>query len=426
MSRSQKVKRPPIRIASLRAAQIVIVTAWYGAVAAATFSVACVSGRRRTAAAAIGRVVSAWLRRLGPAFIKAGQLLCTREDVLSVEFCLALRSALLFGSQSRPDDDDAGGVVDVGSVARVRRVRMADLDVAIKTVRLGTTQRLQADLAILQLAMSALTIFARRSAEPIAQVVREVCESVRLQTDLQREAATLDRLAALESVVPVLVPKVLHSHCTADRLVMTWLPGQADGRDFADPRQTAKHLLLAVYEMLFNTGIVHCDLHPGNWWELPDGRLAVVDAGFACELDDEMRVHFASFFIGMATRNADACTAHALAACAKPIHPHCVAGFRSDMQALIDSTRGKTAGSFSLAGFAARFFAIQRRHHAYSKAAFIFPFMALLAIEGQLKQLDPHIDFQSLAGPIALRAVAAHAATRESSNEREGGLANTQ
>jgi ubiquinone biosynthesis protein len=289
---------------------------------------------------------------------------------------------------------------------------MAGLDVAVKTIRPGTTQRLRADLAILELATSALSIFTPRSAVPIAQVVSEVCESVRLQTNLQHEAASLARLAALESVVPVLVPKVLHSHCAADRLVMTWLPGQAEGRDFADPRKTAKHLLLAVYEMLFNTGIVHCDLHPGNWWELPDGRLAIVDAGFAYDLNEDMRVHFAGFFIGMATGNADVCTAHALAACAQPIRPHYVVGFRADMQVLIDTTRGKTAGSFSLAGFAARFFAIQRRHHAYSKAAFIFPFMALLAIEGQLKQLDPHVDFQSLAGPIALRAVAAHAGTR--------------
>lgn len=244
--------------------------------------------------------------------------------------------------------------------------------------------------------------------------MHEISESVRRQTDLAGEADTLRRLASLERNLPVLLPTVLSERSDERQLTMTWLPGQPTGREFSDNRRVAKRLVLTVYEMLFITGIVHCDLHPGNWWELPDGRLAIVDAGFAYQLDDEMRSHFAEFFLGMASNNAELCATHALAACAVPVSAADQAGFRADLQTLISSTTGMTAGDFSLTAFAARFFAIQRRHHAYSRATFIFPFMALLAIEGQVKQLDPGINFQALAGPVVLRAIVNRARTGSS------------
>ncbi|MFD2351224.1 hypothetical protein ACFSTC_20675 [Nonomuraea ferruginea] len=122
-----------------------------------------------------------------------------------------------------------------------------------------------------------------------------------------------------------------------------------------------------------------------------------------------MRTHFTEFFLGMSSGNAEICATHALAAAARPVPPEAEKAFRRDMEGLIGSVTGLTAGAFSLAGFAARFFAVQRRHQAFSRAEFIFPLMALLAIEGQVKQLDPGINFQSLAGPVVLRSIVARA-----------------
>lgn len=401
--------------ATIRSGQILTIAAGYLLLLMPALVRAKLPGTRRSAPAEAGRVISACLWRLGPAFVKVGQLLSTRQDVLPPPLCRELQLALAFGRRQVLDAEHATfRIEEIGSVATVRRARVDGRDVAIKTIRPGTASQLELDLGLLRFMTAVLMLFLRRSAMPLPQIVGEISESVRKQSDLLSEAETLDRLAALEHNLPVALPQVLHEHSDAHQLVMSWLPGQQTGRDFASDKRAAKRLVLAVYEMLFITGIVHCDLHPGNWWELPDGRLAIVDAGFAYQLDEEMRSHFAEFFLGMSSGNSELCATHALAACSAPVPPEHEAGFRAEMAVLIGSTTGMTAGDFSLAGFAAKFFAIQRRHHAYSRATFIFPFMALLAIEGQVKLLDPGINFQALAGPVVLRAIVNRARTGSS------------
>lgn len=398
-----------------RCGQIMAISAGYALRLLPAAAISLLPGRRGNLAGQVGRTISACLWRLGPAFVKAGQLLSTRQDVLPPQLCRELQSALAFGrEQVRDPLSGEPRIADVGSVATVRRARIRGTDVAIKTIRPGTAQRLELDLGVLEFLTAALMRLLPGSSMPLRQIVHEIAESVRGQTDLVGEADTLRRLATLERSLPVLLPTVVPERSNAHQLTMTWLAGQPDGRAFSNDKRVAKRLVLAVYEMLFITGIVHCDLHPGNWWELPDGRLAIVDAGFAYQLDDEMRSHFAEFFLGMASDNAELCATHALAACAVPVSAVDEAGFRAEMQTLISSSAGRTAGDFSLTGFAAKFFAIQRRHHAYSRATFIFPFMALLAIEGQVKQLDPGINFQSLAGPVVLRAIVNRARTGSS------------
>jgi ubiquinone biosynthesis protein len=157
--------------------------------------------------------------------------------------------------------------------------------------------------------------------------------------------------------------------------------------------------------MLFSAGLVHCDLHPGNWWFLPDGRLALVDAGFVFRLDDTMRRRFMTFFLAMSAGHADVCADQALACSIRPVGREPERRFRADLADLVDRVHGKLAAEFSLLGFARDFFDIQRRHGAFSQAEFVFPLIALLAVEGQVRKLDPAADFQAVARPIILRAM---------------------
>ncbi|MDR8413086.1 AarF/UbiB family protein [Nonomuraea sp. 3-1Str] len=388
----------------VRTAQIAVVLCGVAASMAGSLVRHAGRGRRERILRDAGAVVSAALWRLGPAFIKVGQMLSSRRDLFAAAFCEELESGLARGRAGGAEEG-----VEIGSVASVERHLVGGVDAAVKTIHPTAAERLRVDLGLITAMTGIAGALLRRSGPTLRHVVHEMCASVRRQTDLVAEAAALRRLEDLELVLPVVFPRVLDDASGPDVLTMTWLPGQAGGRRFADPRRTAKRLVLTLYEMLFVNGVVHCDLHPGNWWELPDGRLAIVDAGFTYELDDEMRTHFAEFFLGMSSGNAEVCATHALAAAAQPVSPEHEKAFRRDMEHLIGSITGLTAGSFSLTGFAARFFAVQRRHRAFSRAEFIFPLMALLAIEGQVKQLDPGINFQSLAGPVVLRSIVARA-----------------
>lgn len=359
-------------------------------------------------ARAVGPVVGRCLWQLGPAFIKLGQLAATRQDLFPAQLCQELQRALARGGAYR---GRASPVAEHGSVADVRHEWIEGRELAIKTIRPGAADQLQLDLALLEGSAKQLLRPFPGLAGPLRAVLAEMCASVRAQTDLVRESVALDQFAELERAVDVCFPRVQHDLSSDQQLVMTWLPGQDEQASQDRRRAVAQRLVLAVFEMLFVSGLVHCDLHPGNWWMLRDGRLAMVDAGFVYDIDDDMREHFAEFFLGMSTGNAEMCADHALAVAVSAVPPSRVCQFRADIAALIRDNTGLTAQDFSLTAFATQLFAIQRRHRAYSRATFIFPMMALLAIEGQVKDLDPTINFQALAGPVVLRSLALRART---------------
>ena len=348
----------------------------------------------------LGARTGSCLWHLGPAFVKVGQLMSTRYDMLPVPLCDSLQVSLAEGVGGPALGPNALN----GSIAIVYRQARPEGDVAVKTRQPNTFRRLDQDLRLLELAVAAAERLTRTSA-PLMEITRELTRTVRGQCDLEKEAQTLAIFERLETRLPVLFPRVLADESDTDTLTMTWIDGQYPARPSRDPRRTAKHLLRIVFEMLFVEGVVHCDLHPGNWWELADGRLGIVDAGFAYQLEPDMIDHFGEFFLGMAAGNGETCATHALAVCAATLTLEHETGFRRDMTDLVDRHTGRTAGDFSLAKFAGEFFAIQRRYGAYSRASFIFPLAALLAIEGQVKRLDPDINFQALSGPIVLRGL---------------------
>lgn len=381
-----------------RAATVGAVTLWYGLSTVPALCAALTSPDADRHWRDVGDRAVACLWRLGPAFVKFGQLLASRRDVMPEAFCAALDAGLARRRST------CGTETFHGSIATVTREIVGGTPVAVKVKRPGVAQRLDLDLNLLEGAAAAVERV-RAVRMPLLAITREMTNAVRGQCDLEREAVVLTEFARLEQTLPVVFPRVIPQESDGDRITMTWLEGQYLTPAPADARRVARQLVQVVFEMLFVGGLVHCDLHPGNWWVLPDGRLAIVDAGFAYQLDPDMLDHFGEFFLGMAAGNGEVCARHALATTTSSLSPAAEAAFRRDIGALIEDTTGRTAGDFSLAGFAARLFAIQRRHGAYSKASFIFPFAALLAIEGQVKSLDPAINFQGLSGPIVLRGL---------------------
>ena len=75
------------------------------------------------------------------------------------------------------------------------------------------------------------------------------------------------------------------------------------------------------------------------------------------------------------------------------------------MTELVSRAKGRTAAEFDLVAFAMKFFDIQRRHGAISRSDFVFPITALLVIEGQIRAMDPDLDFQGLAIATLTRAM---------------------
>jgi len=354
---------------------------------------------------------------LGPAFVKAAQLLSTRADVVPPRICRAL--ARLYDNV-RPDPADAtvlaaaglptagARLVGSGSIACVYRVRSADgRELAAKVRRPGIERSLNGDLAMLERLAWLLARTPPLRGVPVVEIVGQLTDSIRGQLDLAREADFLREIRdSMRSVPGVTVPAVETS--TTDVLVMEFVPDlrrrRPDEFAEADRERAVVTALRAAYRMLFLDGVVHCDLHPGNLYFRTDGTIVIVDAGFTVRLTDSAREKFAAFFYCMSQGDGPAC-ADIVLSTATSAPGADVAAFRAGMTALIEDAAGRPAAEFDLVSFATALFDLQRRYGFYADPQFVFPILSLLVLEGAVREFHPKVDFQREAKPFLTTAL---------------------
>jgi len=380
--------------------------------------------RRRWAGG--GERLSALLVALGPSYIKIGQLLSTRRDLLPERVCTALgrlgdstppppRAALqeavrsAYRGREWPYAEFDWTPVAAGSIATVHRARTRDgRQVAVKVRRPGIERIMRQDFRLTSLAVGAVAWLPQLRSMPVGVMHAQVGGAILHQLDLQAEGAALEQLRAnLAEFDWIRIPAALPELSCDDVLVMEYLDGlvrlapqalSKDARDIA-----ARQVMSVVYEMLFVDGLVHCDLHPGNLYINPDGSLVILDAGFVIQLPDKVRASFADFFINLAMGNGPLC-AHIMIESAASIAPGCdLDGFRADLTALVKEAAGARSGEFNLAKFAGRLFLLQRTYGLFPVPEFAFPLLSLLVVEGIVQGLNPELDFQAEAIPVLRR-----------------------
>ncbi|MET7534626.1 ABC1 kinase family protein [Streptomyces goshikiensis] len=364
--------------------------------------------------------------RLGPAFIKAAQLLATRVDVLPPRVCAALgrlhdgvRPVPLMAVADELQgtglvlDRGADGVarpVAAGSIACVYRATAPDgRRIAVKLRRPGVARQLTVDLELLRRSTRLLARLPRMRGIPAVAIVDQMAQAVHGQLDLLREARFLEEFRenmAQESGIRV--PAVHRDLSDDGLLVMEFVEGLRRRAPHEFPEMAREQAVLAtlrgIYRMLFIDGLVHCDLHPGNLYFLPDGEVVLVDAGFTVRLDERTRAAFAWFFLQMSVGGGEACAEIVLStATAGPDAD--TDGFRRELATLVRGNSGVSAADFDLVKFAGSLFDIQRRHDLYAAPEFVFPLLSLLVLEGTVRSFAPQVDFQKVAGPYLVEAL---------------------
>jgi ubiquinone biosynthesis protein len=422
--------RPP-RIAKLLRA--ITVTAWTVAVLVPAGLAAVlrrvISGRE-SAAASFYRPLVRHLQRLGPAYIKFGQIMGTRRDLLPALLCdelgklhdrvrpmterqfrLALRAA--YGD----DLDRLLRTVDPlpvasGSIAGVYRGILHDgRSVALKLQRPGIRQGMTLDLSV----MYSISALAERlppfRGVPARQLTGFICAAILGQLDFELERENLGHLARnFGEMEYIRIPETLPELCRPSCLVMEFIPDLV-ARPIAaiDPARRpvlAVRTLGAVYQMLFMDGFVHCDLHPGNVY-YRGSKVVILDAGFSVRLPSTVRRLFAEFFLGLALGRGRRC-GEVVVESAMHVAPGAdVEGFITQVADLVLRHTGVPARDFQLMRFGIELFRLQRDFGLYAASEFVFPLLSLLVIEGTIRELHPEVDFQAVARPMLLRAAAA-------------------
>ena len=236
-----------------------------------------------------------------------------------------------------------------------------------------------------------------------------VCAAVRGQLDFVAEARSLDSLRHnLSGISTALVPAVHHDLSTTDCVVMDYVPGLSSTIEHRGEIgvRLARDTLKVFFRMLFIDRFVHCDLHPGNLYYTRAGEVVVLDAGFCVLLPDRVHRQFTEFFYHFGNGNGERCAEVMIDSAVSRRQDADLAAFREGVADLVARNARVPAKEFSMAGFTAGLFDLQRTCGLYGDARFVFPLLSILVLEGTLRDLHPDLDFQAAATPYLLRAMA--------------------
>lgn len=398
----------------------------FGAAAAAAAARAGVGGARRRS----GERVARRLDRLGGAYLKAGQLLSTRADLLSDEVRAPLARLCDAATPTRIDDRERWlraalgdtacarltefepAPIAVGSVTHVYRARRADSGaaVAVKILRPDVGERFAADLMLMRAGARMVAWLPLLRSVPVADATRQLTRAIAGHLDLAVEAEHHARLAEqFAENLDIVIPGLHVDLCSATALVMDYV----DGRRLDDPdlepelaRDAIVLSLRGLYAMLFEHGLVHCDLHPGNMLLTESGTVALLDFGYVAQLTAAQQDAFAKLFVAMALDDADGATDVVVDTAARVPATLDRAALRAELGEHISRSCHATAEQFNVARFVVGLFAIQHRHRIVAAPDFAMCIMALMTLEGLIGQLAPQLDFQSEALPYVLKRAA--------------------
>lgn len=377
----------------------------------------------------IGQFMVWMFQNLGGAYIKIGQILATRTDLISEQIALSLcalhdsvpsfsgtqAEAILQRSLCVPVSEcfSAFDRIPIGSaaIAQVHRgvLRRGGI-VAIKIRRPGIQRIIEIDAAIFRLFMRILAVFPGFHGLPLNDMARAITETLSTQANFRIERDRhLEFFEFFNDTGPVRVPRLLEEYCTDEILVMEYIANSTKITEFASSARTGRNAVLsglqALYRMLFLQGLIHCDLHPGNILVGEYGNVYILDFGFAAKMGIEERRAFAEFFLAIALGDGEGAS-NILLETATSIPPTLNRKqFSNEISDLIKKCAGLRAADFLIVSFVTRLFRIQKAHKICASSRFTMAIISLLVYEGMIRKYYADLDFQREALPVLLRAL---------------------
>ncbi len=388
--------------------------------------------RSRTATKDAGGALTDALLRLGPGFVKFGQALSTRADLIGPEMSLSLSllqdrlpafhssvaHQLVESETGAPlaetFSDFASEPVAAASIAQVHKARLFDgRQVAVKLLRPNIERRMRAD-TLLFFALANIMEWVAPGLRRLKLVttVEQFVEISNVELDLRMEAAAAGRLADnLSKDEGIHVPWVDLERSTSRMLVIEWIEGiriddvaalRAAGHDIGQLTEEAAN---SFFNQVFRDGFFHADMHPGNIFIAPDGRLVPIDFGIMGHLDFADRLFLARLLMAMLDRDYDMVAKLHMNAgmLGEDVSLH---RFAQSVRAVADPVMGKTIGDVSLGTVLGQIFQLSTRFEIEVQPQFNLLQKTMMMAEGVARQLNPSADMWSLSRPLAMQWMA--------------------
>jgi ubiquinone biosynthesis protein len=372
--------------------------------------------------------LAAALTKLGPTYVKLGQFLATRPDVVGKQIARDLESlqdkmapfpqseaeAVVAAAFGKPVADvyaSFGPAVAAASIAQVHRAEVAqegvNKPVAVKILRPNIERRFKSDLdAFFYAARKAesLSIEAQRL-RPV-EAVATLTRSVTMEMDFRLEAAALSEMAEnTREDLDFRVPTVDWDRTAREVLTLEWIDGtplndraalEARGLDLPALGHT---VLQSFLRHALRDGFFHADMHPGNLFVDDDGRLVAVDFGIMGRLGPKERRFLAEILFGFITRDYHRTAQVHFDAGYVPSH-HSVDSFAQAIRAIGEPIHNRTAEDISMAKLLMLLFEITGLFDMRMRPELLLLQKTMVVVEGVARTLDPKLDMWSVSEPV--------------------------
>ena len=380
--------------------------------------------------------LSVALTKLGPTYVKLGQFLATRPDVVGAALARDLESlqdrmppfsqaeaeaviAAAFEKAVAAVFASFGPPVAAASIAQVHRATVTTATgpraVAVKVLRPDIEPRFRADLAAFTFAAQhAENLSAEARRLRLVEVVDTLARSVTVEMDFRLEAAALSEIAENTKDDPDFrVPAIDWDRTAKDVLTLEWIDAtplsdrarlQAKGLDL---QQLARALIQSFLRHALRDGFFHADMHPGNLFVDDDGKLVAVDFGIMGRLSSKERLFLAEILHGFITRDYYR-TAEAHFEAGYVPSQHSVEDFAQAIRAIGEPIHNRSAEDISMAKLLTLLFEVTGLFDMRTRPELLLLQKTMVVVEGVARSLDPKLDMWSTAEPVVREWMTRH------------------
>jgi len=386
------------------------------------------------------------LEDLGAVYIKFGQIVSTRTDVLPPEYATELAKLqdasppvaaaevrnviaeelgtaadrLLASLDDTPLATGSIGQVHCSRVALAREDAVSGgpggagplVDVVVKVRRPGVVAQINEDLEIMaELAKRAERASTRAAGIHLAALVDEFSQTMRAELDYLQEARNAERFAEnFAGDARVHIPRVFWDTTTSRVLTLERIRG-IKVNDAAALREAgidagalAREACDVLLKMVFEDGFFHADPHPGNFFVEADGRLGIIDFGMVGHISDSTRDQLVRMLLAIVEQDAARLTTALVRMCGAQANGG-FAGLQTSMGRLVDRYAGRPLAEIPIVAVLAELAALLREYRLRLPRETALMMKMLVMADGLGKQLDPGFELTTQLGPFTQRII---------------------